>query len=179
MKQTLKKYVITGGPSTGKTSIISILQQKGFVCVDEMARQVIREQLELKTNYLPWADLERFSEIVVERMITQIKKLHPEDIHFFDRGIPDVIAYMKKADIPFSDNFYQLAEKFRYNNKVFIAPPWKEIYEQDNERREDYEEAEILYEHLKITYQELDYKVVDIPKGRTEERAKFIIEQLD
>src|SRR5690625_6992431 len=37
---------------------------------------------------------------------------------------------------------------------VFILPPWKSIYRQDNERYETYEQAVEIYTHLRKTYRE-------------------------
>ena len=34
------KVVIAGGPGTGKTSIINHLKERGFLCFDEISRQV-------------------------------------------------------------------------------------------------------------------------------------------
>ena len=36
----LKKIVLTGGPSSGKTSIIKNLKKLGFLCFDEVAREL-------------------------------------------------------------------------------------------------------------------------------------------
>ena len=36
-----KKIVITGGPGTGKSSIINELTKRGYTCYEEISRQVI------------------------------------------------------------------------------------------------------------------------------------------
>jgi predicted ATPase len=38
-------YVVTGGPGTGKTTVLRELERKGFPCVPEVARQLIQEQM--------------------------------------------------------------------------------------------------------------------------------------
>jgi predicted ATPase len=36
-------YTITGGPGSGKTSLINELQKRGYRCMAEVARQLIQE----------------------------------------------------------------------------------------------------------------------------------------
>jgi len=39
-------FVITGGPGGGKTAVLHALAEKGFACVRETARQMIKDRLE-------------------------------------------------------------------------------------------------------------------------------------
>ena len=39
----LKKIVITGGPGSGKTSLIDFLEENGYQCQHEISRQVTLE----------------------------------------------------------------------------------------------------------------------------------------
>ena len=36
----MKKILITGGPSTGKTSLVSELKKHGFYCFEEISREL-------------------------------------------------------------------------------------------------------------------------------------------
>ena len=60
---------------------------------------------------------------------------------FFDRGIPESVGYCRliKSNIP--DYLYKAAQSYRYNQKVFITPPWGDIYQHDKERKQSWEEA--------------------------------------
>ena len=49
-------YVITGGPGTGKTTVLRELERRGFAVEEEVARRIIREQMESGGNALPWGD---------------------------------------------------------------------------------------------------------------------------
>jgi predicted ATPase len=99
-----------------------------------------------------------------------------ENTIFFDRGLPDTICYMKMEKLPISKNLIQLVETFLYNRKVFILPPWKEIYITDAERKQNWEEAVETYEQMRLTYAELGYELVVVPKDTTEKRCQFILE---
>jgi len=99
-----------------------------------------------------------------------------ENTIFFDRGLPDTICYMKMEKLPISKNLIQLADIIAYHKKVFILPPWKEIYITDAERRQNWEEAVETYEQMRLTYAELGYEIVVVPKDTTEKRCQFILD---
>jgi predicted ATPase len=63
-------------------------------------------------------------------------------------------------------------------SKVFVLPPWEEIYESDEARYENFEQAKLIFDHLKETYQKYNYNLIEVPKGTIEERIKFILHHL-
>ena len=67
------------------------------------------------------------------------------------------------------------AENWRYNKSIFILPPWQEIYETDNERKQDWEEAVLTFEKMSETYKNYGYNIIEIPKISVRERANFIL----
>ena len=60
-----KHYVITGAPSTGKSSVINELRKMNFVCHDEIAREIIKENQEANRNVFPWVNMREFSDTVI------------------------------------------------------------------------------------------------------------------
>ena len=64
---------------------------------------------------------------------------------------------------------------FQYNRTVFIAPPWREIFHPDGERKQDFAEAERTYDALVATYSELSCELVELPRASVEERVRFIL----
>ncbi|MFB5945613.1 AAA family ATPase [Albibacterium profundi] len=49
-------YIITGGPGVGKTAVIDELQHVGFLTIREEARRIIKEQLSLGGDGVPWKE---------------------------------------------------------------------------------------------------------------------------
>ncbi len=98
-------------------------------------------------------------------------------ISFFDRGIPDVLAYMDFFGQPYNEYFIEHCQKHRYD-AVFIVPPWKEIYVSDNERLESFEEAEHIHHSLMKTYTQFGYNPIEVPKDAVLNRIDFILETL-
>lgn len=170
-----KRIVITGGPGTGKSSLIKHLDLMGKLCKPEISREIILkareegyEQLFLKKPLL-------FSEMLLEGRLKQHKEVGVKrNTLYYDRGLPDVVAYLNYISLGYPESFDELCLKYRYD-RVFILPPWEEIYEQDNERYESYEEATAIYYHLNETYKNYQYNPIEVPPGTLEERTSFIL----
>ncbi|WP_046246103.1 AAA family ATPase [Hymenobacter terrenus] len=168
-------YVISGGPGAGKTTLLAALCRVGFAGAEEVSRQLIREQVALGSGVVPWQDLGGFAELTLARMVAQHEAAsRRDDITFFDRGIPDIIAYLEVAGLPVPQAYVAAAAAHPYQNPVLLAPPWAEIYENDAERWQTFAEAEALYQALRRTYQRLGFAVLELPKTTVAARVDFV-----
>lgn len=172
-------YILTGGPGSGKTMTLRELEQLGFSYLPEVARQIIQEQVRGHGDALPWADRKRYTSLMLERSIASYRK-HARAAHitFADRGIPDTLAYARLIQLADAEKIRAACDRFRYADSVFIAPPWKEIYATDAERKQDFEEALRTYEVLIETYQECNYELIELPLASPAERASFIMDAI-
>jgi len=175
-----KKIVITGGPGTGKSTVILALEKMKFTCMHEISREVTLmarkngiEQLFLKDPML-------FSKMLLEGRVNQYKEASEIDaaIVFFDRGIPDVFAYMNYLSVKYPPIYRKESENKKYFNPIFLMPPWKEIYITDDARYESFEQSLAIHNHLKTAYKSLGYTIIEVPTGTVEERAKFILDNI-
>ena len=82
----------------------------------------------------------------------------------------DMTAFLRGA--------IDLAQSHRYHSRIFLAPPWPEIYVQDEERRHSMDEARAEFERLQRTYPALGYAVSRLPKIRVAQRADFVLDTL-
>lgn len=176
--------MITGGPSTGKTAVVKALESKGYFCIHEFVRGLTAVEKEADTSsvfvtnpILSVKDPAAFNTKLLEGRIAQYRSIDKteEKVVFFDRGIPDVHAYMNCFEQPFDKAFEQPAHAFRYD-KVLLMPPWREIYATDAERFETYEESKGIFKALEKTYQNFGYDIILIPKGSVAERTDFILD---
>lgn len=94
---------------------------------------------------------------------------------FFDRGIPDVLAYMDCFGQAYGESFTQLCANHPYD-LVLVMPPWKEIHIADEGRFESYEESLLVHDCLVKMYTKLGYDIITIPKDAVTKRVDFILD---
>ena len=174
-----KKIVITGGPSTGKTSIVEKIEFMGLPCIHEISRSITLQAREQGIQQLFVTDPLLFSKKITEGRIKQFFEASkiPAEYVFMDRGLPDVVAYMDCFDQEYDESFIEACETYTYDT-VFLLPPWKEIYATDGERYENYDEALRIHDCLEASYQKYGYKTIHVPKGTVAERLSFILNKV-
>jgi len=173
-----QKYIITGAPGTGKTAIIDTLKKEGHSCAEEISRTIIIEQIANGGDALPWKNLATFSQQVIALRKLQHTNAPQGRTHFFDRGIIDVIAYLKHDKLAVNNEIMEMVKQFPYNKTVFYTPIWAEIYTNDNERKEDIITAKNIENVLLTTYQSFGYNLVEVPKLTVNERIAFILSKI-
>ncbi len=169
-------YVITGAPSSGKTTIIKMLEKKGYDVVYEAARIYIDEEMAKgKTIEQIRANELLFQEKILKFKIDCEKKLPKEKIIFFDRGIPDSDAYYRvhgaENDIFLKESMSKCSYK-----KVFLF----ELigYKKDYARIESKEEQLQIQKLLRESYEKLNIPLVVVPKMPIRERLDFVLNNL-
>lgn len=121
----------------------------------------------------------RFAELMLEWEIRSYEEaMQAPGVVFFDRGIPDVLGYVRLIGEEIPRHMNGAAEQYRYNPRVFIAPPWRGIFRQDRERKQDFEEAGRTYEMMMAAYSELGYELLEIPMATVEERLEFVVDNI-
>ncbi len=168
-----KRVIITGGPGTGKTSVIEALGAEGYPYFKEQARATIKEQLDKGSDLVPWQNLVGFSALVQARQKEDFAAASEKQLTFYDRGIPDVLAYLHREN-HYVKSLEDEARLYLYHPQVFITPPWPEIYRNDNERREDLGVMHSIHLALVNTYETIGYKVIEVPKTSLDARLEFI-----
>lgn len=181
MKTKNNWHVITGGPCAGKTSLLEIMEGKGYRVEFEMARIYIDEQLSLGRSLDEIRkDESAFQKEILRRKIELEKKLPKDQLILFDRGIPDSIAYLELIGL--SDE----AEKLR---KIIKPADYKKIFlldlldfKKDYARVEDKETADKIQKLLESTYRDLGFEVINVSapdSNNIEDRVRFIIQNLE
>lgn len=174
-----RRIVLTGGPSAGKTSLVEALAAEGFDTRAEAGRAIIIEQQTSGGTALPWADRQAYALAQFEQHFDDWHSTKSEDRPvFFDRGIPDVIGYLRLCSLDVPEEVSGAARECRYDDPVFIAPHWPEIFVNDDERRQSPGEAERTCETMRQVYGELGYELCDLPLVGVAERVEFILDKL-
>ena len=176
------KIVISGGPGSGKTTLVNFLRLKGYECVDEFSRTIIkRAQKKGESNIFKSKPLYFSKELWKGRKEQYknsdliIKKTQNQYV-FFDRGLHDVLAYLDFIGTSYDSCNFDPTD-FPYK-LALLLPPWKAIYIKDNERNEDFEESKKLYFLIKKTYQKYNIPVFEVPFQSPELRISTLLEYI-
>jgi predicted ATPase len=172
-------FVVTGGPGSGKSTLVEALAARGLAAMPEAGRAVIRDQTAIGGSALPGTDPAAFA----EQMLGFEMRSHREaggsaGPVLFDRGVPDTIGYLRLCRLPVPAHALRAAERFRYARTVFIAPPWPAIFENDAERRQNLDEAERTFEAMVEAYGGLGYALVPLPLDTVEARCRFVLDRI-
>ena len=168
----IKRIIITGGPSSGKTSIIDALKDEGYRCFDEVSREIIQE-MNIKTAF---KNVD-FEEIVFKKRKRDFLNAK-SGVNFYDRSMLDNLAYLKKNKHAIPTHLKIDCENHRNHPTVFITTPWEDIYAVDDERLESFKHSTRIFEALKEVYIDANYNLVDLPQSSVKERIRFIINEI-
>lgn len=173
-------FVITGGPGSGKSTLIRELARLGFSTTVEAGRAIIQDQLAIGGDALPWTNPQAFADLMLSWELRSYREASTTDGPvFFDRGVPDVAGYLRLMSLPVPTYGTNAIQEFRYDRRVFIAPPWREIFAQDAERKQTFDEAIRTDESLGATYRANGYDLIELPLAPVSDRAQFVLDRLE
>jgi len=172
-----RKYVLTAGPSAGKSSTIRELAARGHRIAPEGARVVLDQLVSEGIN--PKWFRENYSQSYQDMVIEsdfRIAENTPDDVPvFMDRSAADSIAYTRLTDRAVPD---QLME--RCQNEYGIVFLLDQInFSDDYARTEDEKMAKEIHEELHNVYKDLGHTVVSVPVMPVDERADYIENRIE
>lgn len=178
MTDPSKWYVITGGPSSGKTTLIGGLAALGYKTHPEAARMVIDEAIaQGKSVQQLRADERAFQEKVFETMLERETKLSKNLVNIFDRGLGDSLAYLNSYGWQPSRAMIEAWSRLSYG-AVFLLEPFDEFTD-DYARTEGAEFAAKIHGHLKGAYKKLGFDPILVPKMSPPKRIQLILDYID
>jgi|GEM_PF-1307640 len=170
-------YILSGGPGTGKTSVLEELAQRGYATKQEAATAFIRQEL-AKGIEQPWLQPEFQRNIsLFHAQYEKEAAAQKNDIVFFDRGPVDSLSYElfleRTPDATVVDLVNTGLLNGCYHTKVFIFEDLG-FCEQNEVRREDADTAKRLAAQFVKDYASLGFEIVVVPAGTIQSRADFI-----
>jgi predicted ATPase len=173
----MDKFVLISGCSGGgKSTLLAELKMRGYSVVEEPGRRIVEAEIAGNGAALPWVHMAAFAERAVDMTLSdRVNAITKPGLVFFDRGLVDALAATADASEP---EGLQLAKIHRYNQNVFLTPPWPEIYAKDEFRRHGLDEAVAEYDRLTHSFVALGYKIHVLPKITVAERADLILARL-
>lgn len=165
--------IISGCSSGGKSSLLEALRRRGEIVVEEPGRRIVTEELASGGTALPWVDATAFVRRAIELSRSDLRSIDPGAKRvFFDRGLIDAAVGLQHL---VGEPIESALGQQRFHRQVFIAPPWPDIYETDEERPHGFDEAVAEYERLTAAYPRLGYEIVSLPKVNVDDRADFVL----
>lgn len=164
--------VISGCSGGGKSTLLAELARRGFAVVPEPGRRIVEAELARGGNAAPWADPAAFLRHAIDMALAdrEAARANP-GITFFDRGLVDAASALAALDsgLPVRDYY-----RHRYAQRVFLVPPWPEIYATDSARQHDLASAIIEYDRLAALYPALGYDMLVLPRTSVASRADLV-----
>jgi predicted ATPase len=168
---------ISGCSGGGKSTLLAELRQRGYATIEEPGPRIVAEELKRSGRALPWVDAVAFAWRAVEVSLADRAAAEASARWaFFDRGLIDAATALEH--LTGEPVIRSLGLIYRYNKRVFLAPPWPEIYTLDHERRHGLAEAVAEYDRLMNVYPSLGYDIHVVPKMSVAERADWILASL-
>jgi predicted ATPase len=159
-------FVISGAPISGKTTLIEELQRRGFLCARDSGSNI----------HCYSTNQEASLQLKLERMLDSYREHTPtSEIRFSDTGVVDLLTAAQCANLPDLARIQIACKTFRYNPRVFVAPPWEAIYRTKAEHSKSFEQSVKVYEKITEVYAEFGYTLDELPCVTAAERADFVL----
>lgn len=169
--------LISGCSGGGKSTLLAELGGRGYAVVEEPGRRIIAEELAAGGSALPWADAAAFLRRAIDLALEDMAMAEIRSGWvFFDRGLVDAASAQEASTG--EPVLHSICSAHRYHRRVFMTPPWPEIYVTDSERRHGFEAATAEYRRLMETLPMLGYDAVVLPKSSPSSRADFVLATL-
>ena len=164
--------MISGMSGGGKSTLLGELGRRGYTVVKEPGRRILVEERAGAGKALPWVDAIAFGQRALTMSVEDYEAA--QGLTFFDRGVVDAaVAITARGGKRPTDAI----ARYRYDH-VFLAPPWPEIYENDDDRLHSLEKALRDYERVRLAYVDAGYNSILLPRNTVAARADFILANL-
>ncbi len=174
--RSVRRVVISGCSGGGKSTLLEALRRRGHAVVEEPGRRVVAQEQARSGTALPWIDMGAFARRAFALALDDFAAAPSSGLVFFDRGLIDAAAaLLHHAGEALPEC---LSRTNRYDDRVFLTPPWPEIHIADDARRHGLGEAVAEYERLAALYPALGYETLILPKTDVETRADFVLRRL-
>jgi predicted ATPase len=169
--------VISGCSGGGKSTLLAELGRRGYSVVEEPGRRIVKEELKSDGSALPWVDTTAFVPRATMMALADDESASAlKGWVFFGRSLIDAASALDQ--VTGEQVLAAFGQSHRYHRRVFLAPPWPEIYGTDPERRHRVGAALAEYSRLKEVYASVGCDVLVMPRVGVVERADLVVKTL-
>ncbi|MDH6114262.1 putative ATPase [Kitasatospora sp. MAP12-15] len=178
----MKRYILTGTPGAGKTTILRELEQLGYGVVEEAATEVIARG-QVRGVAEPWAGAGFVDDVVAlqrERQLAAATGVAA--VQFYDRSpvcTHALAGYLgRPVSAALAAELDRIARERVYQPRVFFVRNLG-FCEPTAARRISFEES-LVFERLhEESYRAAGYELVDVAAGELAERVAAVVAGLD
>ena len=170
------RAVVTGGPGTGKSTLLEELAHRAIATESEVARAILKAPggMALRAD-----DPAGFARAMFDAELTAYRAAGERGgTTVFDRGFPDIVGFLRLAELTVPHDIDRACRELRYDGPVFRAPPWQAIYRPDEERIQDWQDALASDAAVTAAWRHYGYDLVDLPRVGVAQRAGYVLETL-
>jgi predicted ATPase len=169
--------IVTGGPGTGKTTLLAELAAAGYATVEESARAIIAERLARGASRRP--DALSFAQEIFRRDIEKyLTRPRTSEWLFFDRGLIDALGLLHETSPLPSITLKSMLASYPFHGTAFVLPPWEAIYATDAERDQSFAEAVDIHARIVRWYRSCGYVLNEVPRLPVAQRAAHVLRVL-
>lgn len=178
----MRRFILTGAPGCGKTSILAALRDQGYAVVPEAATDVIARQQARGVDE-PWTRPEFIDQIVGLQHARQLEAgQNGASVQLYDRSPVCTLALARYLDQPvparLADEIKRLIDQQIFQRPVFFVRPIGFI-QPTSARRISYAES-LAFERLhESAYREHGFELIDVPPAPVRERAALVARHLE
>jgi predicted ATPase len=173
----MSRIVITGGPGAGKTTLLVALQAQGFAIVGDSERTIIQDRRRRGESPRPSA-YDFANEVLRMDVASYARHAATARTVFFDRCVLDTLCMLDQVT-PLSEiALSSWLSRYQYFPKVFVLPPWEEIYSNDAERDHTFGHAVSVHNLVGEWYRRCGYQIDEVPRLSVTERCDYVLRSL-
>ena len=175
----MKRYILTGTPGSGKTTILHELKSQGFRVVEEAATDVIARERR-RGNLEPHVQPDFIDAIVRLQQHRQLEEaISPDGLQWYDRSPVCTLALSRYLGYPPSVSLLEELKRIEreriYQRQVFFIENLG--FCQPSEARKITFEESLVFEQIhEETYLSMGYDLIRIAPGALSERVHHIME---
>jgi len=172
-----RRYVITGGPSSGKDDLIAAIRAAGLPCMRaEPGREIYRRHRERLGRHLRREDRHEYSLEVLAAFIGEYTA-HKHGIRFYNRGIPDGYGWDAFFGLGPTPQLEEASRLYRYDT-IFVLDPLDTFEDPDDIVWAKDREIRRVHELIVQGYYDAGYEPVFVPPDSAAARLDFICANL-
>lgn len=172
----MRRYVLTGTPGAGKTSILRCLAELGYGVVEEAATTVIA-QAQAQGEDEPWTRTSFIDDVVELQRQRQLEASSTGPVQLFDRSPVCTYALANYLGLPVSRALSAEIERITaegiYERQVLFVRNLG-FCEPTSARRISFQESLVFERFHEQSYRAFGYELVDIPADRLARRVAAV-----